>query len=213
MPIFHTIVPKDIWLGDHLYIWSSPVHQHHGIVLFVNQHDPDESQVLEFNTYDGSHNLSRARVQVVKLKQFRKNRVLKRVIYGSRYARFKRAGTAYLTQCLSPEIVVNNAQLLLEQIKYGGSLIIPNDPERSWNDDEAHGYDLILRNCECLAYWCKTGLWYSEQVIQLVENIGKYLLALMKGIFDSLVRAKIIPAIGAEVIRLEICSLTYHSNI
>ncbi|CAF3750324.1 unnamed protein product [Rotaria sp. Silwood1] len=77
---------------------------------------------------------------------------------------------------------------------------VPNDPERSWNDDEAHGYSLILRNCECLAYWCKTGRWYSEQVTQLVENISKYLLALMKGIFDSLVRAKIIPAIGQEIV-------------
>ncbi|CAF3113024.1 unnamed protein product [Rotaria sp. Silwood2] len=169
MTLFHTISPKDIWFGDHLYIWSSPFHQHHGIVLFVNEHDPDESQVLEFNTYDGSHKVSRARIQVVNLKQFRKNCVLKRVVYGSRYARFKRAGTAYLTQCLAPEIVVDNAQLLLEQIKFGGSLIVPNDPERSWNDDEAHGYSLILRNCECLAYWCKTGRWYSEQVTQLIS--------------------------------------------
>jgi hypothetical protein len=201
MPLLHTIAPEDIWLGDHLYIWPSPFHQHHGIVLFVNQQDHDESQILEFNTYDGSHKVSRARIQVVNLKRFRRNFTLKRVVYGSRYARFKRAGTAYLTQSLAPEIVVDNAQLMLEQIRFGGSLVVPNDPEKPWSDDEAHGYSLILRNCECLAYWCKTGRWYSEQVTQLVENIGKYLLALMKGIWDALVHGKFIPAIGQEGLR------------
>ncbi|CAF1335460.1 unnamed protein product, partial [Adineta steineri] len=92
MSIFHTIAPKNIWLGDHLYIWSSPFHQHHGIVIFVDKNDPDESQVLEFNTHDGSHKVSRARIQVVTLKRFRRDCILKRVVYGSRYARFKRAG-------------------------------------------------------------------------------------------------------------------------
>lgn len=201
MPVFHTIAPEEIWLGDHLYIWSSPIHQHHGIVQFVNPEDPDQSQILEFNTYDGSHKLNRARVQIVTLKRFRGKFTLKRVEYGSRHAKLKRAGTAYRTQSLPPEIVVDNAQLLMEQIKFGGDLLIPNDPEKPWSDDEAHGYHLILRNCECLAYWCKTGQWISEQVEQLVENVGKYLLALMKGIFDTLVRHEIIPAVGQEIIR------------
>jgi hypothetical protein len=201
MPLFHSIAPKDIWLGDHLYIWSSPLHQHHGIVLFVNQENHDESQILEFNTYDGSHKLSRARIQVVSLKRFRRDLTLKRVVYGSRYARLKRAGTAYLTQSLVPEFVVDNAQLILEQIRFGDFFSVPNDPERLWSDNEAHGYNLILRNCECLAYWCKTGRWYSEQVIQSVENVSKYLLALMTGIWDALVREKLIKAIGQEALR------------
>ena len=203
MPVFHTIEPKDIWLGDHLYIWSSPLHQHHGIVIFVATNNPDQSEVLEFNTHDGSRDKSCARIQVVSLKRFRKNCVLKRAVYRSQWARWKRAGTAYLTKDLAPEFVVDNANLILEQIKFGGSLLVPNDCEASWTDDEGHAYNLIVRNCECLAYWCKTGRWYSEQVIQMVENLGKYLLALMKGIFDSLVRAKVIPPIGQEAIRLE----------
>ena len=209
MTIFHTIAPKDIWSGDHLYIWSSPFHQHHGIAIFVDSNDPNESQILEFNTYDGSHKLSHARIQVVSLKQFRRNHVLKRVMYGSTYARFKRAGTAYVKQSLSPEEVVDNAQLIIEQIKFGGFFLVPNDPSRLWSADEAHGYNLIVRNCECLAYWCKTGEWISTQVEQVVENIGKYLLAFMKGIFDSLVRANILPAIGQEFIRLEIRTRSY----
>ena len=66
--------------------------------------------------------MSRARVQIVSLKQFRRYFTLKRVVYESRYAKFKRAGTAYMTQSLPPEIVVDNAQLLVEQIKFGGGL-------------------------------------------------------------------------------------------
>lgn len=201
MSIFHTIEPKDIWVGDHLYIWSSIFHQHHGVVISVDSRDPDESKVLEFGTYDGSRKPSRARVQVVSLKQFGKGCTLKRVVYGSRFARFKRAGTAYQTQCLAPELVVDNARLVLEQIEFGDGFIVPNGLGESYDEDDAHGYSLILRNCECLAYWCKTGKWYSEQVIQLAENVGKYLLAFMKGIFDGLVRQKLIPAIGQEAIR------------
>ncbi|CAF1460435.1 unnamed protein product [Adineta steineri] len=200
MSIFHTIAPKNIWLGDHLYIWSSPFHQHHGIVIFVDKNDPDESQVLEFNTHDGSHKVSRARIQVVTLKRFRRDYKLKRVVYGSRYARFKRAGTAYKTQCLASEIVVDNAQLIIEQIKYGDCFIVPNNPTTLWNAEEAHGYNLILRNCECLAYWCKTGRWFSEQVIQLVENVGKYLFAMIKAIVNSLVHAGFIPSIRQELL-------------
>lgn len=201
MSLFHTIKPSDIWPGDHLYIWSSPLHQHHGIVIFVAAKNPADSKVLEFNTHDGSRTKSHARIQVVTLEQFRRNRVLKRAVYGSQWARWKKAGTAYLTESLAPENVVDNAQLILEQIKFGGDLLVPNDPETLWSDADGHGYSLILRNCECLAYWCKTGRWYSEQVMQMVENVSKYILALIKGFFDYLVRAKFIPPIGQEAFR------------
>ncbi|CAF1439765.1 unnamed protein product [Adineta ricciae] len=200
MPVFHTIASKDIWLGDHVYIWSSVFHQHHGIVIFVDRNDPDESQVLEFSTYDGSRKPNRARIQVVSLKRFRKDCSLKRVVYGSRYARFKRAGTAYESQCLAPEIAVDNAHLVLEQINYGDGFIEPNNLTKPWTAEEAHGYNLFIRNCECLAYWCKTGRWISAQVIQLVENVSKYLLAIIKAIIDSLVREKLIPSIGQEAL-------------
>ena len=204
MPIFHTIDPADVWLGDHLYIRSSPFHQHHGIVIFVAVNNPDESQVLEFNTHDGSHNKTCARIQVVILAHFRRNHTLKCVVYGSEWARWKRTGTAYLPQALAPETVVDNARLILEQIEFGGGLVLPNDPEALRTDDEGHGYNLILRNCECLAFWCKTGRWYSDQVIALVENVSKSVLGLMRGIVDFLAREGFIPSIEQEAFRLEI---------
>lgn len=77
MPVFHTINPKDVWLGDHIYIWRGALYQHHGIVLFVDKNDPNQSRVLEFNTSDGSHKPWRARIQEVSLKQFRGKSTLK----------------------------------------------------------------------------------------------------------------------------------------
>ncbi|CAF3375395.1 unnamed protein product [Rotaria sp. Silwood2] len=196
MSIFHTIEPKDIWLGDHLYIWSSPLHQHHGIVLFVNSQDYDESEILEFNTFDGSQKPSRAVVQKVSLKSFRKNCTLKRVVYGSSYAGFKLAGTAYKFQSLKPEVVVDNAQHILEQVIFGECLIVPTEPA-SPTLSSSH-YDLILRNCECLAFWCKTGMWYSEQIEKVVHWIATPLMTFLKVIGDYLIIKQIMSALGQE---------------
>ncbi|CAF1602635.1 unnamed protein product [Didymodactylos carnosus] len=189
--IFHTINPKHVWAGDHIYIWSSPIHQHHGIVLFVDKTDFDQSQVLEFNTPDGSLKIERAQIQVVSLKQFRKDKKLKRVIYGSKYHKFKIAGTAYGFQSLPPEHVVDNAHLILEQIQFEGYI-----PETRF---DGH-YDLILKNCECLAYWCKTGMWYSSQIEQVVHWIGKPLLSFIKGIIDIAVANSIIQPLKQEAL-------------
>jgi hypothetical protein len=198
MSLFHTIQPKNIWCGDHLYVWSSPIHQHHGIVLSVNSKDYDESKILEFNTYDGSHKPSRAVIQEVSLKCFRRNFTLKRVVYGSRFARFKLAGTAYRFQSLEPELVVDNANHMLEQIKFGECFIVPTDLTSSALSSQH--YDLILRNCECLAFWCTTGMWFSEQIEKVVHWIGTPLVAFLKAIADYLFIKQILPALGQEAV-------------
>jgi hypothetical protein len=198
MPLFHTIDPKDVWFGDHLYIWPTPFHQHHGIVLFVNNKDPDESEILEFNTYDGSQKPSRAIIQKVSLKRFRRDFTLKRVVYGSRYARFKLAGTAYTFQSLEPEFVVDKAQHILEQFEFGECFINPTDLTSS--PLSASPYDLILRNCECLAFWCKTGMWYSEQIEKIVHWISTPLLTFLKAIGDYLITKQVLLAVGQEAV-------------
>ncbi|CAF4366016.1 unnamed protein product, partial [Rotaria magnacalcarata] len=76
--------------------------------------------------------------------------------YGSSYAGFKLAGTAYKFQSLKPEVVIDNAQHILEQVTFGECLIVHTDPA-SPTISSSH-YDLILRNCECLTFWCKTGM-------------------------------------------------------
>ena len=209
MPIFHSIEPKDIWLGDHLYIWSSILHQHHGIVLFVNSNDYDQSEILEFNTYDGSHKSSRAIIQKVPLKRFRENCTLKRVVYGSRFARLKLAGTAYSFQCLEPELVVDKAQHILEQITFGGGFMDSTDLTSS--SIPGQPYHLILRNCECLAFWCKTGMWYSEQVEKVVHWIATPLVTLLKAIADYVILKDILSGIGqeavSEVIESSLCDI------
>lgn len=192
MSVFHTIAPKDVWVGDHLYIWSSGKHQHHGLVLTVDPHDPSLSKVLQFGTDDDGR---RAHVKVVTLNQFHKDCTLKRVLYGSRLTRFRRTGTAYRIKSLAPEHVLDNAQLILEQIKFGDEFILSDGL------DDAYGFNLVLRNCECLAYWCKTGRWYYEQVGPSMENFNKPLLTFMKGIFDGLGRADLLPMGGQGRIR------------
>lgn len=209
MSIFHTIEPKDVWYGDHVYVWRTPLHQHHGIVLFVNNKNYDESEILEFNTFDGSHKPSRAIVQKVSLKCFQQNCTLKRVVYGSKFARFKLAGTAYSFQSLEPEFVVDNAQHILEQIKFGGGLIVPTD--EALLASSCSNYDLILRNCECLAFWCKTGMWYSEQIEKVVHWIATPLMTFIKAIADYLILKNIVSAIGqealSELIESSLCTL------
>ena len=198
MSLFHTIDPKDIWLGDHIYVWKSLFHQHHGIVLFVNGNNYDESEVLEFNTYDGSHKPSRARIQVVSLKEFRQDYTLKRVIYGSRFAHLKLAGTAYTRQSLKPELVVDKARHILEQIKFGECFINPTDS--TLTSLSSSPYHLILRNCECLAFWCKTGMWYSEQVEKVINWIGIPLRTFLNAIAEYLITKDILPALGQEAV-------------
>ena len=205
--IFHTISPKDIWLGDHVYVWKlGIVYQHHGIVLFVDKHDHDQSEVLEFNTDDGSLKPWRARIQIVTLKQFRGSNTLKRVVYGSRYALFKRAGTAHRFQSLPPEVVVDNARRLLKQIDEG-DLATPNDPTCT-----PITYDIILRNCECLALWCKTGQWCSDQVGKMINSIGDGLIGLLKVIAFNCIPKDIVTSIGqeslSEAIELALPSIT-----
>ena len=194
MSILHTIDPKNIWSGNHIYIWRGFIYQHHGIVLFVNKDDPDESRVLEFNTDDGSHKPWRARIQEVSLRQFRGKSKIKRVVYNSRYACCKLAGTAHREESLPPEHVVDNAQLLLEQIRFGGGLLTPND-----ETDAELTYHLLLRNCECLAFWCKTGRWLSEQVEKMIHWVGTGLGALFKALGLYLINQGALP-IGQELL-------------
>ncbi|CAF4390080.1 unnamed protein product, partial [Rotaria magnacalcarata] len=58
------------------------------------------------------------------------------------YAGFKLAGTAYKFQSLKPEVVIDNAQHILEQVTFGECLIVPTDPA-SPTISSSH-YDLIL---------------------------------------------------------------------
>ncbi|CAF1612636.1 unnamed protein product [Rotaria magnacalcarata] len=82
--VFRTIKPKDIWLGDHLYVSQSKYRQHHGIVLFVNSCEPEQSIILEFNTNPIDDGNSKANIQKVTLKQFQGSYALKKI-----YIRFK----------------------------------------------------------------------------------------------------------------------------
>ncbi|CAF3032496.1 unnamed protein product [Rotaria sp. Silwood2] len=77
-------------------------------------------------------------------------------MYASKAASFKLADTAYTFQSLKPEFVIDNAQHIPKQVTFGGGLIVSTDAISS--KISSSNYNLILRNGECLAFWCKTGL-------------------------------------------------------
>jgi len=195
MAVFHTIDPKDVWLGDHLYIWKHGLYQHHGVVFFVDKDDPDNSRVLEFNSDPNSADPTRLQIQEVSLKQFRGTCTLKRVMYNSRFAAFKLAGTTHREESLPPEHVADNALLVLEQVKFGDCLLTPNDPMGT----EAT-YNLLLRNCECLAYWCKTGRWFSDQVEKAIDWTLSAVRIIAKHITKYMVTREPWVRIGQEVL-------------
>ncbi|CAF0910407.1 unnamed protein product [Didymodactylos carnosus] len=190
-PIFHSIAITDVHAGDHVYVWRVPLFQHHGVILSVDENDYDQSEVLEFNTPDGSLSKTRAQIQIVPLRIFRKGRKLKRVMYSSKVHRFKLAGTAYAMESLPAEIVVENARFVLKQIESGYEI-----PDIDFDGK----YNLIGKNCECLAYFCKTGIWYSTQIEKVVHWVGKPLLTFIKGFFDLAIAHSIIQSVEQEAL-------------
>jgi hypothetical protein len=44
--------------------------------------------------------------------------------------------------------------------------------EQLLKESDEHIYDLLSANCECLAAYCRTGIWTSEQVQKVMKAIG-----------------------------------------
>lgn len=194
-PLFHTIQPNEIELGDHVYIWRYGfVYRHHGIIYYVNTDDYGESLVLEFNTPNGSKNTKMARFQLVTLKQFRGSEKLKRVLYGSKLTALKRGGTAYSEESLPTEQVIHNAQQILEW-SWGKKCTVPYD-----SNHEEVDYNVILRNCECLAHWCKSGKWISKQVERVAHWVGTGLLDFLKSLHIHFLPKDILIQMGQEAV-------------
>ncbi|CAF3361257.1 unnamed protein product, partial [Rotaria sp. Silwood2] len=114
-------------------------------------------------------------------------------MYASNAASFNLADTAYTFQSLKPEFVIDSAQHIPKQVTFGGGLIVSTDDISS--KISSSNYNLILRNCECLAFWCKTGLWYGEQIEKVVDWVSTPLLTFLKAIGDYLVTKQIIGAL------------------
>lgn len=168
----HDVSPEELAPGDHIYKWGSPFHTHHGLVLEVLEVPSpplegggellDRIIVLHLNfSFDQGDGRRVARVHRVPLRGFLQggsksirwslmDPVLKRARYGVPRAEHsvKRAGTCYLDQRDTPEVVLARGRRLLEA-------------------SESRPYDfeaLTTANCEHMVVWCTTGCWKSSQV-------------------------------------------------
>ncbi|CAF4224666.1 unnamed protein product [Rotaria magnacalcarata] len=99
----------------------------------------------------------------------------------------RRNGTSYKTKALAPEMTVDNAQQLIKQLEFEGSLVFSDDSTISSD------YNQNLKNCESLAFWCKTSLLYDGDRKQIYQAIGKPLTIVLKEVGKYLIKIDILP--------------------
>ncbi len=120
--------------GDHIYVYRAlHLYQHHGIYTG----EEGEGEVIHVN--GNKHTISTATVTSSSLSDFLNGGFLHLVSYNDPKTKLKIRGTSH-TSCSRPaQEVVRVAKELLQ------------NPE-SWGT-----YNLVYRNCETFAYYCKTG--------------------------------------------------------
>ena len=139
--MFQNVAEKDLRPGDHIYTKRYlGLYSHHGIYV-------GDGRVVHFI----GDSMKDARIRLCSLREFRGWQAwkIRRAMYGvaSIWTWIKLAGTAYADQSSPPDVVVKRAMDLV------GSPVT---------------YDLLTRNCEGLAFFCKTGKgWHSRQALRV----------------------------------------------
>ena len=133
----HAVDKKDLKHGDHIYTYRLG-YSHHGIYVGSDSYD-----VIHVS---GKTKAS-AQVKSCDLKEFLCGCQLRLVAYSSSEARrkYKMNSTCYCTKSRPASEVVATAKHYLEH---------PNE----WGE-----YNLVRNNCEHFAFYCKTGIQYSDQ--------------------------------------------------
>eukprot|EP00397_Hematodinium_sp_SG-2012_P011621 GEMP01011765.1.p1 GENE.GEMP01011765.1~~GEMP01011765.1.p1 ORF type:complete len:372 (+),score=64.60 GEMP01011765.1:185-1300(+) len=195
----HDILPSELQLGDHIYVWGSMgIHTHHGIVthimdqpsmhriplddrIIVTHFSPVHSSSFPFkNVMDvlrGNGTLSL--VYDVPLRDFVGSNPtfggLKRARYSVPQAEYwvKRAGTCYQERADPAQVALRRAQMLLEE---------HNRLEQVYSVATA-----MTANCEHMAFWCKTGIWRSAQTANLPSQILIGAPKMMGGVITNIV--------------------------
>ena len=131
----HAVDKKDLKPGDHIYTYRPLGYSHHGIYV--------GSYVIHLS---GKTKAS-ARVKSCELTEFLRGRSPRLVSYGSseNSRAYKVNSTSYCTKSRPASKVVATAQYYLRH---------PN----KWG-----GYNLVRNNCEHFAFYCKTGIRFSDQ--------------------------------------------------
>ena len=134
---FSHAVDKDLKRGDHIYTYRLG-YSHHGIYVGSDSYD-----VIHVS---GKTKTS-VQVRSCELQEFLWGSPLRLVAYGSseNSRAYKMNSTCYCTESRQASKVVATAQHFLKH---------PNE----WG-----GYNLVRNNCEHFAFYCKTGIQYSDQ--------------------------------------------------
>jgi hypothetical protein len=132
-----TVELYELYPGDHIYVWSSPVHHHHSIYI-------GEGKVIHF-TARGTKTKEAAFVQQWTLQEFcdsYKSCEIKRVTYNvdSNVLGMGAMGTCCPVCPFPAPVVVERA---LSKLGNKGT--------------QNNGYHVLYDNCEHFAMWCKTG--------------------------------------------------------
>ncbi len=132
--ISHLKRRRNLKRGDHIYVYRVlHLYQHHGI--FTGEEG--EGEVIHVSGQRFSKNL--ATVTSSSLSEFLNGGLLHLVSYNDPRTNLKIRGTCHMSCSRPAEDVVSTAKEFL------------NNPE-SWGT-----YNLVYRNCETFAYYCKTG--------------------------------------------------------
>jgi len=93
---------------------------------------------------------------------------------------WKRSGTCTPTASDPPEKVLERVHFLLAHCQFnGGNTNVPSSATTTTTDDDNDNvpsnlllppYHPIYSNCECVAVWCKTGIWSTLQAASFLSH-------------------------------------------
>jgi hypothetical protein len=152
--------PKELQVGDHVYQWRSwmglpGVFQHHGIVMDILQ-DGDETKltIADFsNVPQSAKQRKRGLTQEGILRTYTDTDTWHKVHYEAPWWKRQvyRAGTCTGTKSDAIGLVLARVNFIVH------------------HPDVLPDYHVVYANCECVAFWCKTGKWSTLQASSFLE--------------------------------------------
>jgi len=156
------VSPEELQLADHVYMWGSPLHTQHGVVVELSEAKRPWTGLISDDLHDDIHvlclsrSVEAAKARRVTLREFIAEGQanwcgsLRRARYGVPWAerRLRLPGASYPMEACAVAEALRRARALLE--------ISEERP-----DDLG---PLTAANSEHMAVWCKTGQWRSSQV-------------------------------------------------
>lgn len=165
--------PKNLQVGDHVYQWRSwggipGVFQHHGIVMDIqagmNDDESTKLTIADFSNVEqepSKANNNKKKIQKRQSGLFQEG-ILRtytdtdkwhKVIYEANWWKRSvfRAGTCTSAKPDSTGLVLARVNFIIQYPE-----LLPD-------------YHVVYANCECVAFWCKTGEWSTLQASSFLE--------------------------------------------